>query len=157
MTAALGTLALAAAASGLAVGWLAWNAARLDVKSPERLVAELRLAQVAALLLVLAAGTHVGAAIAGGAAGGGEMAPGAGLDVALATGFLVVAALATTWAPARALTALATAWIAHGLVGQAHHAHLLPAGGLPAWYLTASAVHAACMAGMCYLPTVWRR
>ncbi len=62
---------------------------RLDVSSPNRLVMELRLAQFASLLLVLAAGIYVGLAVAH------ESSAGVGVDIALAIGFFVVAALAT--------------------------------------------------------------
>ena len=150
MTEPVGALAVAAAMLALAVARLAWGALRLDASSPERLVAELRLAQVAALLLVLAAGAYVGAAVA-------SRTPGAGLDIALATGFFVVAALATTWPPPRALTALAAAWGAYGLVGLGHQAGVLPPGVVPAWYPTASAIYAVCMAGVCYLPNLRQR
>ena len=150
MTEPVGTLAVAATMLALAIARLAWGALRLDASSPDRLVAELRLAQVAALLLVLAAGTYVGAAVA-------SRTPGAGLDIALATGFFVLAALATTWAPARALTALAAAWGAYGLAGLGHQAGILPPGAVPAWYSTASAIYAVCMAGVGYLPNLRQR
>ncbi len=150
MTEPVGALAVAATMLALAVARLARSALRLDAASPDRLVAELRLAQVAALLLVLAAGTYVGAAVA-------SRTPGAGLDIALATGFFVIAALATTWAPARALTVVAGAWAAYGLVGLGHQAGVLPPGVVPAWYSTASAIYAVCMAGACYLPNLRRR
>ena len=150
MTETVGALAVAAAMLALAVARLAWGALSLDPSSPDRLVAELRLAQVAALLLVLAAGTYAGAAVA-------SRTPGAGLDIALATGFFVVAALATTRAPGRALTVLAAAWGAHGLVGLGHQTGALPPGVVPGWYATASAIYAVCMAGICYLPNLRQR
>ncbi len=150
VTEPVGALAVAATTLALAVARLAWTAHRHDASSPGRLVAELRLAQVSALLLVLAAGTYAGAAVV-------SRTPGAGLDIALATGFLVVAALATTWAPGRALTVLALAWGAHGLLALGHQIGLLPPGTVPAWYSTASAIYAVCMAGVCYLPNLRQR
>ena len=116
----VGSLAL-----GLALGWVAWRAIRLDTTSPDRLVLELRLAQFSALLLVLAAGIYVGVSVAN------EETSGTGLDVALAVGFFVVASVATTWEPSMALTALALAWVGHSLVDLAHIANLLPAAMLP--------------------------
>ncbi len=118
MTEAFRALAFGSATLGLALGWLAWRATRLDVSSPNRLVMELRLAQFASLLLVLAAGIYVGLAVAH------ESSAGVGVDIALAIGFFVVAALATTWEPTRALTTLAVAWGAHGLVDLAHLTYL---------------------------------
>ena len=100
MTEALGALSVAAVTLGLAVAWLAWTAICLDTASPDRLVAELRLSQVSALVLVLVAGVYVGAAVAN------ETVPGVGLDIALATGFFVIAALATTSEPSSALMVL---------------------------------------------------
>ena len=150
MTEALRAFVFGTGALGLALAWLAVGAARLDVASPNRLVAELRLAQFAALLLTLAAGIYVGLAVAH-----ADIA-GAGLDIALAIGFLVICALATTWEPGRALTALAIAWAAHGLVDLAHIADVLPAEIAPAWYPTACAIYDVAIAGLCYLPVLRR-
>jgi len=150
VTEALGVLSVAAVTLGLAVAWLAWTAIRLDTASPDRLVAELRLSQVSALVLVLVAGVYVGAAVAN------ETIPGVGLDIALATGFFVIAALATTSEPSRALMVLAAAWGAHALVDLGHLAEVLPAAAVPSWYPTACAIYDVGMAGVCYLP-VFRR
>ena len=150
MTEAVRALVFSTAALGAALGWLAFTTARVDVSAPERLIAELRLAQLSALLLMLAAGIYVGLAIAG------AEVTGAGLDVALAVGFFVVAALATTWEPGRALTALALAWGAHGVVDLAHTIDLLPVTLAPPWYPTACAIYGVVMAGLCYLPVLKR-
>ena len=150
MTEALRALAFGSVALGLALGWLAFSAIRLAVTSPRRLVFELRLAQYSALLLVLAAGIYVGLAVAH------EATAGVGVDIALAIGFFVVAALATTWEPARALTALAIAWGAHGVADLAHVADLLPIGIAPPWYPTACAIYDVGVAGICYLPILRR-
>ena len=150
MTEALRALVFGSVAVGLALGWLAFKAVRLDVASPHRLVLELRLAQYSALLLVLAAGIYVGLGVAH------ETTAGVGLDIALALGFFVVAALATTWEPTRALTALAIAWGAHGVVDLAHVADLLPIGIAPPWYPTACAIYDVGVAGICYLPALRR-
>lgn len=143
-------LVAAATALGLAVSWLSWSAIRQDSAAPDRLVSELRLAQVSALLLVLTAGIYVGTAIAH------ETTPESGLDIALATGFFVLGALATTWEPSRALTALAAAWGVHSLIDLAHLADLIPSTVVPLWYPTACAIYGVCMAGVCYLPVLRR-
>lgn len=150
MSEGLRTLAFGSAALGGACAWLAVSATRVDAKSPERLVAEFRLAQFAALLLTLTAAVYVGLAVAH------EHAAGVGLDIALATGFFVVAALSTTWEPARALTTLAVAWSIHGIVDLAHTADLLPASVAPDWYPTACAIYDVCIAWLCYLPVLRR-
>ena len=86
MTDAVRTVAVAFL--GLAAG-LTWYAARtvaIPTTSPDRLVAELRLSQFAALLLALIAGAYIGFAVRH------EAQPGVGLDIALTVGFLVMAA-----------------------------------------------------------------
>lgn len=123
---------------------------RVNARSPERLVAELRLAQFAASLLTLTAAVYVGLAVAH------EHLAGVGLDIALATGFFVVAALSTTWEPSRALTTLAIAWSIHGIVDLAHTVDLLPVVVAPDWYPTACAIYGVCIAGLCYLPVLRR-
>ncbi len=150
MNEAITTLVFGFVSIGVAVSWLAWRAISLDVTSPNRLVVELRLAQVTALLLVLTAGVYVGTAVIDGSS------PGAGLDIALAMGFFIIAALATTWEPSRALTTLASAWCAHGMVDLGHVSGVLPATLLPTWYPTACAIYDVCIAGACYLPILRR-
>ena len=150
MTEAVRALVFSTAALGAALAWFAFTTARLDVTAPERLIAELRLAQFSALLLTMAAGIYVGLAIAS------AEVTGAGLDIALAMGFFVVAALATTWEPGRALTGLAIAWGAHGVVDLAHTIGLLPATVAPPWYPVACAIYDVVMGGLCYLPLLKR-
>ena len=150
MTEALRTTSLAAAALGSTLAWLSISATRTDASSPERRVAELRLAQLAALVLVLGAGAYIGFAIAF------ESRLGTGLDIALATGFFVVAALATTQDPRVALTALALAFGAHALVDVLHQGGVLPDDVAPRWYVTGSAIFDVLMAGLCYLPVLRR-
>jgi hypothetical protein len=150
VTEAITTLVFGFASIGVSISWLAWRAISLDVTSSNRLVIELRLAQVTALLLVLAAGVYIGTAVIDGSS------TGAGLDIALAIGFFVIAALATTWEPSRALTTLAWAWCAHGMVDLGHVVGVLPSTLLPTWYPTACAIYDVCIAGACYLP-VFRR
>lgn len=150
MTEAITTLVFGFASIGVAISWLAWRAISLEVTSPNRLVIELRLAQITALLLALAAGVYVGAAVIDGSN------TGAGLDIALAIGFFIIAALAITWEPSRALTTLALAWCAHGMVDLGHVAGVLPSTLLPIWHPTACAIYGVCIAGACYLP-IFRR
>ena len=150
MTETFRAIFVGSAGLGLALGWLAWRASRLDALAPDRLVLELRLAQFSALLLVLAAGIYLGLALAH------EDTAGTGLDVAIGMGFFVTAAVVTTWEPTQALTALALAWAAHGLVDLAHIVDLLPSTIVPAWYATGCAVYDVVVAAICYLPLLRR-
>ena len=150
MTEAFRAASLAAAALGAALTWLSIGAARTDASSPARLVAELRLAQLAALLLVLVAGAYVGFAIAH------ETRVGTGLDISLAVGFFVIAAVATTQDPRVALTALALAFGAHAVVDVLHRGGVLPDDIAPGWYVTGCAIYDVLIAGLCYLPVLRR-
>ena len=129
---------------------LALAAVRADPSSPARLVAELRLAQFAAMMLALFAGVYIGFALAQ------ESAAGSGLDVALAVGFLVVASMAVTRDPGTALTLLALAFAGHAGVDLLHGAGILPSESMPPWYATACAVYDGGGAGVCYSPRVYR-
>ncbi len=121
----------------------------MESSNPNRLITELRLAQYAALLMVLTAGVYVGLAISQ------EQQPRNELDIAFSTGFILLAATAITRVPERALTTLAVAWTAHTIVDLGHISELL-SPVRPAWYPTACAIHDVVLAGFCYLP-VWRR
>ena len=150
MTDAVLSFAVVFLAFGTTLAWLSLGARRADPTSGQRLVAELRLAQFAALLLALAAAVPIGLAL------GHDDVPGAGLVVAIAAGCFAVAALVTTWEPVRALTALAAAWGAHAAAGLAHGAGLLPPEMVPPWYPAAAATYGALVAALCYLPVLRR-
>ncbi len=150
MTDAARALLVAAIALGIALTRLSVLATKSDPTSPQRLVAELRLAQFSALLLVLTAGAYVGFALAH------ESSTGSGMDVALGVGFLVLASVAVTLDPRRALTLLAVAFAGHAIVDLLHSAAVLPAESLPPWYATACAIYDVAIAAVCYLPIVRR-
>ena len=150
MSEVLRAVATGSAALGLALGWLVWRALRTEGDSPDRLILELRIAQFSALLLVLVAGIYVGLALAH------EETTGAGLDVAIAVGFFVVAGIITTREPAVAITALSVAWVAHSLLDLAHVTNLLPGAIAPGWYPIACSVYNVCVAAICYLPLLRR-
>jgi hypothetical protein len=136
-------------ASGLT--WQAVQSARVPVSSPDRLVAELRLAQVAALLLAFSAGAYIGLAVAH------EARPGVGFDVALAAGFFVVAAATLVRDPRQALTMLALAFAAHAILDVAHRPGWpLPDGVAPRWYSIWCAVYDVYIGALCYLPMLRR-
>lgn len=139
-----------AGALAVTFAWLAVRTARIEPSSADRLVGELRLAQFAALFLVLIAGVYLGFAIAS------TEPSGTGWDVALAIGFLVLASIVTTWDPRPALTALALAYAAHAAIDLLHIADVLPAAVVPRWYTTACAIYDIAIAGLCYLPILRR-
>lgn len=150
MTEALRTLVVAFAGLGAGFTWFAVRTARVPTTSPDRLVAELRLAQFAALLLVLTAGAYIGFAV------NHENQPGVGLDIAFAVGFFVVAATTLLRDPRQALVILALAFAAHAFLDIAHRPGGLPDGIAPRWYLLGCAVYDVCIGALCYLPILRR-
>ena len=147
------TVALVAGVAATLVAMLAWlsvRALRLPPADPNRLVAELRLAQLAAVVLAFVGAAYVGLAAAQPAVRG------AGLDVALALGFLIVAATAPLRDPREALTLLALAFVAHAVADVLHRPGWLPDGLVPGWYAVGCAVQNAMAAAICYLPLLRR-
>jgi hypothetical protein len=137
---------------GLAAGlsWYAFRTARIPASSPDRLIAELRLAQFAALLLSMTAGAYIGFAVTF------ERQPGVGFDVAVAIGFLVVSATTLVRDPRQALTTLALAFAAHAVIDIAHRPGLLAEGIAPRWYLIVCATYDLYIGALCYLPILRR-
>jgi hypothetical protein len=151
VTDAFQTTVVAFAMLGAALTWQAVRAAMVPVSSPERLVAELRLAQMAALLLSLSAGAYIGLAVAH------EAERGVGVDIALAVGFFVTAAATLVRDPRQALTILALAFAAHAILDVAHRpGWLLPDGMAPRWYSIGCAVYDVFIGALCYFPILRR-
>ena len=150
MTDGARALVIAFAAIAVALMRLSRIALKADPGTPARLVSELRLAQFAALVLVLTAGTYIGSALTQ------ESSTGSGLDVALAVGFLVLSAFAVTQDPELALTLLAAAFVGHAFIDLLHGSDVLPGEVLPPWYATAGAIYDVAIAAVCYLPIVRR-
>ena len=147
-----GLRTVAVAFIGLAAGfsWHAVRTAMIPPSSPDRLVSELRLAQFAALLLSLTAGSYIGFAVAH------EARAGVGFDIAFAVGFLVVAASTLITDPRQALTILALAFAAHAVIDIAHRPGLLPDGIAPHWYLIGCASYDVYIGALCYFPILRR-
>ena len=124
--------------------------AKMPGLSSERTVAELRLAQIAALLLVMTSSVYLGFAAFI------ENRLRGRLDVVLAVGFLIVAITATLREPREALTILALGFIAHALVDILHRPGALPAVVIPRWYLVGCAILNLYMGTLCYLPVIKR-
>jgi hypothetical protein len=147
---ALRTVLVAFGALGAGLAWQAIRTAAIPAASPERLIAELRLAQMAALLLTLSAGAYIGFAV------GRENEPGVGFDIALAVCFLLVAAGTMLRDPRQALTIVALAFAAHAVVDIGHRPGLLPDGLAPRWYAVGCAVYDVFIGAVCYLPVLRR-
>ena len=152
MTEAFRTVLIASLALAAGFTWQAVKTAQIPVSSPERLVAELRLAQIAALLLTLVGGAYIGFAVAA----GGGLQPGVGADIAIAIGFFLIAATTLVRDPRQALTVLALAFAAHAVVDVAHRPGLLPDGVAPRWYAIGCAILDVYLGALCYLPILRR-
>lgn len=150
MSEAFRTVLVAFGALGAGFSWQAVRTAAIPTASPHRLVAELRLAQMAALLLTLAAGAYIGFAVTR------ENQPGVGLDIALAVGFLLVCAWTMLKDPRQALTIVALAFAAHAVVDVLHRPGLLPDALAPRWYAIGCAVYDVVIGALCYLPVLRR-
>jgi hypothetical protein len=150
MSEALRTVLVASVGLVAFFGWQSIRASSIAASSPQRLIEELRLAQMAALLLTLTAGAYIGFAVVR------ESEPGVGLDVALAVAFLLVAALTMVRDPRQALTIVALAFAAHAVLDVAHRPGLLPEALAPRWYAVGCAVYDVCIAVLCYLPVLRR-
>jgi hypothetical protein len=144
------TLAVATFALGAGFFWQAFRTAAIPPSSPDRLVAELRLAQMAALLLTLSASAYIGFAVSH------EEQLGVGFDIAFAVGFFVVAAFTMVRDPRQALTILALAFAAHAVLDVAHRPGLLPDSAVPRWYVIGCAVFDVYIGALCYVPLLRR-
>jgi uncharacterized membrane protein HdeD (DUF308 family) len=118
--------------------------------SPDRLVAELRLAQVAALVLALMAGVSVGLAV------GHASRTDVSVEVALGGMLFVVAVVAPFQDPRMALTLVALGFAAHAVTDVMHRPGILPADLAGQWYFLASACLDAVVGALCYLPLLKR-
>ena len=115
-----------------------------------RLVAELRLAQVAALVLALMAGVSVGLAV--GHAARADVA----VEVALGGMLFVLAVVAPFQDPRLALTLVAVGFAGHAVTNVMHRPGILPADLAGQWYFLASACLDAVIGALCYLPLLKR-
>jgi hypothetical protein len=144
------TILVAFAALAAGFTWQSIKTALIPVSSPERLVAELRLSQIAALLLAMIGGAYVGFAVVH------DAQPGVGIDVALAIGFFLVAATTLVRDPRHALTILALGFAAHAVVDVAHQPGWLPEALAPRWYTIGCAVYNVVIGALCYVPILKR-
>lgn len=133
------------------VGVLALRAWRVPSIAPDRLVLELRLAQIGALVLATTSGVGAGLALL-------QLAnPGAGLEIAVGLAFLVVAISVTLREPHQGLMLLASAFAAHAVFDTLHQPGWLGDTLVPRWYALASAVTHLALAALCFLPLLRRK
>ena len=78
--------------------------------------------------------------------------PGAGLDVALALGFGLVAASTIVRDPRQALTIVALAFAAHAVLDVAHRPGVLPEDVVPRWYSVGCAIFNVYIGAIAYWP-----
>jgi hypothetical protein len=131
-------------------GWMVLRTLRLPTSAPDRLVAELRMAQFAAVMLALTAGASLGLTAAN------DGRPEVSIESALALTFFAVATIAPLRDPREALTVLALAFGAHALVDISHRPGLLPDQLAPRWFVIGCAIHNLCAGMLCYLPVLRR-
>lgn len=143
-------LVLGAATLTAALSWLAAQTVRVPARHPSRLVAELRLAQAAAVMLAFSA-----ALLAGLSAAHGEV-PGAGLDMAFAVVWCGLALMTLVRDASAALGWLAAAFAGRAVLDLLHLPGWLP-GPVPAPYLIVSAIVNVVAGACCAVPLVQRR
>ena len=150
----IGGAVTAAIGAGLLVAMvaaLAWRAWRVAPFAPDRLVLELRLAQVGALVLASTSGVGAGLAML-------QLAhPGAGLEIAVGLAFVVVAITVTLREPHQGLLLLASAFAAHAAFDTLHQPGWLGDLLVPRWYALASAVMHLALGALCFLPLLRRK
>jgi uncharacterized membrane protein HdeD (DUF308 family) len=150
MTEASRTILVAALSVAAGITWQGFRTAAIPLASHDRLIAELRLAQIAALVLTATAGAYLGFAATH------EAQPGVGLDIALALGFGILAGVTLVRDPRQALTLLALAFAAHAVVDVAHQPGVLPEGAAPRWYALGCAVFNVYVGAVTYWPILRR-
>lgn len=150
MSEAASAILLVGLALIIGFAWMTVRTLRIPTAAPDRLVAELRLAQLGAVMLALTAGASLGLAAAN------ELRPGIAVEGAVALAFFAVAAIAPLRDPREALTLLALAFGAHAVVDISHRPGLLPDGLAPQWWVVGCAIHNLCAGVLCYLPVLRR-
>ncbi len=128
----------------LALGVLTWQTVRIAPHAPDRVVAELRLAQAAAVLLAFSAAFLAGLAAS-------SPGPVAALDMALAVLACGVALMTLVRDPRAALTWLAAGFVARAMLDVLHLPGWLPIAASTT-VLAGSAAANLVAAGLCALP-----
>jgi hypothetical protein len=127
-----------------ATGFFVWRLDQLEASGPQRLIASMRLAQWAALLLAATGAVSIGLAV------GQEAMPSGTVEVTAGMAFVLLGGLVLTREPREALLVAAGGFAAHALVDIAHRPGLLEPGLAPRWYAVGCAVFDVCIAALCY-------
>lgn len=122
---------------------------RMESTTPERLIAQMRLAQFAAIALAVVSGITCGLVLADGT---GAFTT---LDTCLFAVFGGVAALVIGREPRQALLLAAVALVAHGFVTIAHRPGWMPSVPFSQWHAVGLAVYDLVIATICIW--TWRR
>ena len=144
MTGTVGLVLVAVALSGLTLGGYAWRLTRIDPALPDRLIGELRLAQLGAVVLAVTAGSWIGLAISA------NPDPLANVDVTLGLGYVVLAVIVLQLDPRQALLTLALAFVLHALIDIAHRPGWLSATLAPRPFIVGCAAYDVYVAAICF-------
>jgi drug/metabolite transporter (DMT)-like permease len=144
VTDAARTLLVACALSVIAATTYVTRMRRHDPESHERLIGELRAANIAAILLAATGASTIGFTIANGAAAT------AALELAIALLFVGVAGAMFFREPRQALWLGAVAFLAHAILDLAHRPGGLSVDLIPRWYLIGCALYDGCVAALCF-------
>jgi hypothetical protein len=135
--------------SASAVTMVAWQIARTDVRTPERLVGELRLARWAGVLVSAVGGISIGLA-----ASRPELTMGH-LDASLGVVFVGLGGLVLQREPREGLMLATALFFVHALFNIAHRPAWLSADVAPHWFTVGCAVYDVYLGGLCFW--VWKR
>jgi xanthine/CO dehydrogenase XdhC/CoxF family maturation factor len=144
VTGTVGLIFLAALLSGLALASYGWLVSRIDPEQPARLIGELRMAQLAAILLAVTGGSWIGLAVHAAAD------PLANVDVTVGIATVVVAVVALRAEPRQALLLLAAGFVVHALIDIAHRPGGLSTTLAPRPFIVGCAAYDAYIAAICF-------
>ena len=140
---------VAAVLSASAVTMMAWQIARSDPRSPDRVVGELRLARWAGLLVATVGGIGVGLAAAR------PDIPMAHLDASIGVVFVGLGGIVLQREPRDGLLLAMGLFLVHALINIAHRPGWLSPEVAPHWFTVGCAIYDVYLAGLCFW--VWRR
>jgi hypothetical protein len=138
-------LLTAAILSAVALTTFVWRVIRPGRAAHEYLIDQLRLSQVAALLLAGMAAVGIGVAVAAAGDQSASLEAAAGLTAVLA------ALIVLRSEPPAALLLVALFFLLHGLFDWSHRAGLLSARFVPHWWSSGCAIYNVYIAALCLL------
>ena len=144
MTGPVGLLLIAVVLAGATLGSFAWRVTRVDPSHPQRLVGELRLAQMTAIFYAATGAVWIGLAI------GADANVLANVDVTLGVMAVVVGALSLQLEPRAALLTLSIAFVVHALLDIAHRPGMLSPTLAPQRFIVGCAVFDVYLAAICF-------